>query len=509
MLSLRRGINTIYIFNARSTRLLGVSSTLVDKRNYIKTWQEIPGPSSLPIIGQLHHFLPGGSLYNVKHALYETLYKKYGPIVKMKILGVPFLIINLYDPSAIEKILREEDILPDRPAFQSLQYYRKNYLKSDNPNSESESTGLITEYGQNWKSLRSKVNSIMLQPKGVKVYSKPLYQVAEDMVSRIQFLLDEKHMVNNVRHEITMWSLESVAVVSLGQRLNLFDPNLPEDSPARKLTKNIHDVFYLAENLDLKPSLWRYISTPLFKKAMKTYAEQWELSKYFVQQSMEKLKKETNRPDDEKSILEKLVNIDERTAVLMAGDSLFAGVDTAANVVTSILYLLARNPDKQKKLREELLSENPKETYLKACIKETLRIIPVVPANLRKVSKDYDVLGYRIPKDSFVILNHEVLGKTEQHFPRPNEFIPERWIVDKTDPLYYGNAHPFVYNPFGFGTRSCIGRRIAQLQLESFTSQMIKNFEVSWDGPPAEVEVAISIYIKGDLPFVFKNVYMN
>ena len=45
----------------------------------------------------------------------------------------------------------------------------------------------------------------------------------------------------------------------------------------------------------------------------------------------------------------------------------------------------------------------------------------------------------------------------EKHYPRVNEYIPERWVAKKDDPLYYGNTHPFVYGPFGYGARSCIG----------------------------------------------------
>lgn len=83
-------------------------------------------------------------------------------------------------------------------------------------------------------------------------------------------------VIGDLKQEITKWSLESVAVVALGQSLNLLDPNLPKDSPAARLIENINDVFYMAQHLDLKPNLWRYFSTPLFKKAMKTYAEQWK-----------------------------------------------------------------------------------------------------------------------------------------------------------------------------------------------------------------------------------------
>lgn len=56
-----------------------------------------------------------------------------------------------------------------------------------------------------------------------------------------------------------------------------------------------------------------------------------------------------------------------------------------------------------------------------------------------------------------VLIGNQHLCMMEEQFPRPMEFIPERWIVDKSDPLYYGNAHPFSYTPFGFGVRSCVG----------------------------------------------------
>lgn len=64
----------------------------------------------------------------------------------------------------------------------------------------------------------------------------------------------------------------------------------------------------------------------------------------------------------------------------------------------STLYLLAKNQDKQDKLREEILTQGEKRPYLKACIKESMRMKPVVAGNMRLSTKEYNLLGYRIPK---------------------------------------------------------------------------------------------------------------
>lgn len=90
----------------------------------------------------------------------------------------------------------------------------------------------------------------------------------------------------------------------------------------------------------------------------------------------------------------------------------------------------------------------------------------------------------------------------EKYYPRANEFLPERWLVEKTDSLYYGNCHPMVTLPFGFGVRSCIGRRIAELEIEIFIKKLLQDIKVTWEGPPVQVVTKVMNSLKK--PYYFK-----
>lgn len=84
------------------------------------------------------------------------------------------------------------------------------------------------------------------------------------------------------------------------------------------------------------------------------------------------------------------------------------------NSAGGLLYYIASNPEKQEKLREEVLSVLPDKTslitydilqqlrYTKACVKESLRLFPAAIGNLRTMPTDVCIGGYKIPAGVFV-----------------------------------------------------------------------------------------------------------
>lgn len=65
----------------------------------------------------------------------KRLFKQYGDIVKIEgLMGRPDMVF-LYDADEIQKIFRQEEIMPHRPSMPSLNYYkhvlRKDFFKSN------------------------------------------------------------------------------------------------------------------------------------------------------------------------------------------------------------------------------------------------------------------------------------------------------------------------------------------------------------------------------------------
>uniref|UniRef100_A0A1B0AFQ8 Cytochrome P450 n=1 Tax=Glossina pallidipes TaxID=7398 RepID=A0A1B0AFQ8_GLOPL len=153
--------------------------------------------------------------------------------------------------------------------------------------------------------------------------------------------------------------------------------------------------------------------------------------------------------------------------------------------------MLATNPEKQLRLREEicellpepwspLTTENSKNMpYLRACLKESLRIMPITPGNMRTTIKDLVLSGYQIPAGSNVLMGVMPLANTDEYFPKSDKFLPERWLKnEKSAELKSKNA--FVYAPFGMGPRTCIGKRIAEMEIETLITRLIRNYHISW-----------------------------
>lgn len=152
----------------------------------------------------------------------------------------------------------------------------------------------------------------------------------------------------------------------------------------------------------------------------------------------------------------------------MCADAMLAGVDTTSSAAIGILYCLAKNQDKQNKLREELRELLPNKEdeltpemmrnmpYLRAVIKEGMRFYPPAIGNLRRADEDVVLSGYRIPKGTEVVMGQMLNYMDETQFPQAKKFIPERWMKSNNDPQCphaKETAHAFTFLPFGFGSR--------------------------------------------------------
>lgn len=117
-------------------------------------------------------------------------------------------------------------------------------------------------------------------------------------------------------------------------------------------------------------------------------------------------------------------------------------------------------------------------------------MFPVILGNGRCLQADVTIEGYHVPKGVFiifllskyialhaciltkliktfqthVIFPHYVVSNDEEYFRDPKRFSPERWM--KSGCPHQDKIHPFVSLPFGYGRRTCLGRRFAEAELQ-------------------------------------------
>lgn len=204
----------------------------------------------------------------------KSLNAEYGPLTKLPgMFGRPDTLLA-FDPEDFARIYRTEGIWPTRRGMETFTYYRKQVR----PDLFHNMGGLLTEQGKDWSDLRSKVNPVMLQPKTVKLYIPSIDEVAVDFLSQVVAKRDANNeLPADFNSGLTKWALESIGVIALNRRLGVLTDHNPQ---ANALMQSVRDFFALMFELEVKPSLWRYVSTPMFKELMKTFdvMTRWVLS---------------------------------------------------------------------------------------------------------------------------------------------------------------------------------------------------------------------------------------
>ena len=150
-----------------------------------------------------------------------------------------------------------------------------------------------------------------------------------------------------------------------------------------------------------------------------------------------------------------------------------AGADTVAISMRSALWRLSTNPAVLQKLRKEIDAIDPDEPitykltqtlpYLKAVVRESLRMYPSVPAPLYRIvpAGGLSVDGHLIPPGTVVGISSLAQNRDTAIFGQDADiFNPDRWLVDESQARYMETA---MFNFGGTGPRSCPGRDLAMV----------------------------------------------
>ena len=136
--------------------------------------------------------------------------------------------------------------------------------------------------------------------------------------------------------------------------------------------------------------------------------------------------------------------------------------------MAALFFYLCRNREAYEKAVLEVRNSFPREedltylhvkdcTYLRACIDEALRLSPPVPGCLwRQVLTGTVIEGHYNPPGTWVGTCNYSINRNAEYWPRPHEFIPERWLPSSETP-----ANKQAFHSFQSGSRSCIGQPVA------------------------------------------------
>ncbi|XP_064599609.1 uncharacterized protein LOC135466162 [Liolophura sinensis] len=462
----------------------------------VKPFSEMPTPKGLPLFGTM--FQVPRDTTKMRKFLLERC-RKFYPIYKENVPG--FNIVVLYDVVEIEKLFRKEGKYPRRFDFLYWIHYRKTSGEAD---------GVLTSNDEPWHQMRKVIDKPMLRIKDVAGYADDVNEVVTDFLERLGEIRQGDGLIPDLERELFSWSLETIGKILYEKRFGGLsssrDPEMQEfiDAVRIMFTTTLELMVYPIwfSKIFLRQTYNSHIRSwdTLFRIARKCVDER--MNEIAVNKKGEKAAGVLSHLLSDKSlpIQEVYSNITE----LMTG-----AVDTTSTAMLWMFQELALNPDVQDKLLAEVESVVPdgkiptyqdlqKMPYLKAVSKETLRKYSVASGIPRVLEEDMELGGYLVPAKTPVVVYNTVMGHLPQYFEEPEKFKPERWLRGTGDKI-----NSFSLLPFGYGTRMCVGRRVAELEINMLLSRLIRKYSIE----PAFTERAVEsmgMILKPDRPIKIK-----
>ena len=207
-------------------------------------------------------------------------------------------------------------------------------------------------------------------------------------------------------------------------------------------------------------------------------------------------RKNKKTPEESNDMLDVLLDasLPESDVMYTLVDLFVAGVNTVSTTLEWMLLLTANEPQHQTRARvdattrskrigtagvnntDNIVKDHPANpSYVDALLKETLRYKPPLLLPRRSIV-DTTIGKHRIPAGRIVMANNWALTRDDDWWNFPNTFRPERWLEEE-DKAFTG-AESCKFIPYSIGKRACPGSRLAQAELSTATSALLRS--VSW-----------------------------
>ena len=151
----------------------------------------------------------------------------------------------------------------------------------------------------------------------------------------------------------------------------------------------------------------------------------------------------------------------------------FAGNDTTRNTLSGAMKLLTEFPDQKRKLiaQPDLMGN---------AADEFIRMVSPVIYMRRTAMQDVDVAGQKIAEGEKVVMWYGAANRDSAMFDAPDELRVDR-----------DNASKHI--AFGYGPHVCLGKRVAQIQLEEAYRQILARFpKAEWTG---DIDIAPNNFV--------------
>jgi cytochrome P450 len=409
-------------------------------------------------IAELAFLLP--RLLRDRAGAFLEIAERHGEVVFVPVPGRPFYLVS--SPALVQQVLQTR---ADR--------YKKSFdielaleLLGD---------GLVTTEGEQWRKNRSVVAKAFRTLDREEVTTKVRRLVVEWVSG---FGRSGARVMANETFTTLIMSILAEAILGVS----------PPVDPAGLMSATVEGLRFVERRVSAPIDIDRYIRTPwraTFERALGIIDAQIAL---WVAEARQRAKDGDAAANV--GVVHRLVEEadsrggaeserwlrDEIRTLLMAGH------ETSAVALTWLVTELASQPD----LQHQLAAEEGT-TLLGSVIDETLRLHPPVWA-LGRESIVADELGaFELPAGSTVLVSPFVTQRLPGVWPRASELVPDRFVDGKP-------PHAYAMFPFSNGPRRCLGDRLAVLEMQIVTQEMLRRFVVRrTDTAPIGREALISL----------------